>query len=300
MTLEIPKQERLADLVALLLHTRRPLSVDEIVRSVPGYAAEFESARVAFERDKAELRADGTFVEEAPDGGYRIDRSTFELPPLGLTDDEAVALNLAVSAVRLETGDMTGAVWKLGLDPDPGPPLVAMAAPTPLPALQAAAASRALVSFRYRDVDRVLEPYGLLTREGWWYAVGHDRARDGLRVFRVDRIDGEVRTGDAGAFDVPDGFDLEGAVADLAFELAPGEGIEARVLVDAVAAGRVSDEVGEARVVDRRDDGSVVVALRVTHRAGFLSWLFGLLDHARVLGPPELVDDVVARLREMS
>jgi hypothetical protein len=59
-------------------------------------------------------------------------------------------------------------------------------------------------------------------------------------------------------------------------------------------------EVGEARVADHGDDGSIVVVLRVTHPGGFLSWVFGLLEHAVVLEPPALVDEVVGRLRAMA
>jgi predicted DNA-binding transcriptional regulator YafY len=295
--------ERVTDLLAMLLHARRPLRLDEILGDIDGYPDDRDSARVQFERDKAMLRdlgADVIVSGSGDDTGYRVDPSTYELPDLGLTGDEALALNLAVTAVRVEGIDVTGAVWKLGLDPDTSPPLVAIPTLPALPVLQAAAAARALAAFRYNGVDRVVEPYGLLTREGWWYVVGHDRTRAALRVFRVDRLESDVSVGDARAFDVPDGFDIETAVAGLAFELAPGEGVEARVWVDAEAAERVVADVGEGRVAERRGDGSIVVALRVTHPGGFLSWVFGLLEHAVVLDPPALVDEVVGRLRAMA
>lgn len=295
--------ERVADLLALLLHARRPVRLDDIVNEIDGYPEERESARIAFERDKAVLRELGVDVVVSGSGddtGYRVDPSTYELPDLDLSDDEALALNLAMTAVRVEGIDVRGAVLKLGFDPDTSPPLVAIPALPELPVLQAAAAARALASFRYNGVDRVVEPYGLVTREGWWYVVGRDRTRDALRVFRVDRLESAVSVSDAGAFVVPDAFDLETAVADLAFELAPGEGVEARVWVDDDAVERVVADVGDARVVERRDDGSIVVALRVTHPGGFLSWVFGLVDHAVVLDPPELVDEVVRRLEAMA
>lgn len=291
------------DLLAFLLSAKRPWRLDEILGEIDGYPPDRASARVQFERDKAalrELHAEVLVSGAGEETGYRIDPATYELPDLDLTDEEAVALNLAVSAVRLEGADVTGAVRKLGLDDDVAPPLVALPALPALPVLQSAAARRATVAFRYRGVDRVVEPYGLLTREGWWYVVGHDRTRDGRRAFRVDRIEGDVGVGDADAFTVPAGFDLLASIADLAFELAPGEGVEARVAVDATAAPRVVAELGEERVVECRDDGSVVVRLRVTHRGGFLAWVLGLLEHARVLEPPELVDEVVGRLRSMA
>src|SRR6185436_10998211 len=102
--------ERLTNLVAVLLETRRPLTLEEIVERVPGYPGERESYRRQFERDKATLREIGVPIAlEAlyafdQETGYRIHREDYELPPLDLTDDERVALHLAVTAVRLEGG----------------------------------------------------------------------------------------------------------------------------------------------------------------------------------------------------
>src|SRR6266542_1049255 len=102
--------ERLTNLVAVLLETRRPLTLEEIVERVPGYPAERESYRRQFERDKSTLREIGVPIAlEAlyafdQETGYRIHREDYELPPLDLTDDERVALHLAVTAVRLEGG----------------------------------------------------------------------------------------------------------------------------------------------------------------------------------------------------
>lgn len=65
-------------------------------------------------------------------------------------------------------------------------------------------------------------------------------------------------------------------------------------------AARVVREVGEEAVRDRRSDGSVVVAIPVLNAEGLRSWLFGFLDHARLLEPPELVDVVTGWLRAMA
>ena len=62
----------------------------------------------------------------------------------------------------------------------------------------------------------------------------------------------------------------------------------ARVLVDGSQAAAVVDQVGAERVVERRDDGSVVLELPVTNTAAFRSFVLGLLDAAEVLAPPEL------------
>jgi predicted DNA-binding transcriptional regulator YafY len=44
----------------------------------------------------------------------------------------------------------------------------------------------------------------------------------------------------------------------------------------------------------------VVVALQVVNRDAFREWVLELLEHAEVLSPPELRDDLVARLRALA
>lgn len=104
--------------------------------------------------------------------------------------------------------------------------------------LHRACADRSLVRFRYHDIDREVEPYGLLTREGWWYVVGFDRTREGLRNFRVDRIDGDVETGEPGGFERPAGFDVRAALPDDPYELGGDEVLE-RLLLRVGADARV-------------------------------------------------------------
>ena len=53
-------------------------------------------------------------------------------------------------------------------------------------------------------------------------------------------------------------------------------------------------------MVERRDDGSVVVRMAVTNREAFRSFVLGLLDHAEVLAPPELRADMAAWLSALA
>jgi len=68
------------------------------------------------------------------------------------------------------------------------------------------------------------------------------------------------------------------------------------VLVDAPRAGWVVEQLGEESVLERRDDGAVVVALEVVNRAAFRTWVLELLDHAEVLGPADLRAEMIAWL----
>ena len=165
-----------------------------------------------------------------------------------------------------------------------------------LPVLFEAVRSAATVSFSYRDEPRSLDVAGIRFRGGHWYVVGRDRDRGEPRTFRVDRIDGLPSTGVAGSANLPDDFDTDGVFAREPWHFGSGDAMEVDVSVDAAEASRVVTALGPEVVVDRFDDGGVVVRLVVTEVDALVSWLFDLLDHAEVLRPPEVRDTVVARL----
>ena len=79
-----------------------------------------------------------------------------------------------------------------------------------------------------------------------------------------------------------------------------GEPVVARLLVDADQAGWAVGFVGADAVEERRADGSVVLAVSVTNRPAFRSFVLGFLDHAEVLGPPELRAEMVEWLEAQS
>jgi predicted DNA-binding transcriptional regulator YafY len=76
--------------------------------------------------------------------------------------------------------------------------------------------------------------------------------------------------------------------------------IVAELLVDAIQAEWAAAAVGEAAVVERRADGGVVLKVAVTNRDAFRSFVLGFLDHAEVLGPPELRRQLVEWLAALA
>jgi predicted DNA-binding transcriptional regulator YafY len=156
------------------------------------------------------------------------------------------------------------------------------------------------VEFDYRGDHRRLEPFGVVHRFGHWYVVGRDQDKDALRAFRIDRFDGSPVAGPDGAFDPPEGFDPAAGLRADPMTYGDDRPVEAHVLVDAARAAWVVDELGEDAVVERRDDGAVVVRLAVVNREAFRAFVVGLLEHAEVLAPPELRSDLVDWLRAVA
>lgn len=298
--------ERLTDLVLVLLDAARPLTLTEIAGAVVGYPEAREPRRQAFERDKRTLREEGIVltVEPLPDEptqvGYRIREQDYYLPQLDLTPDEQVALNLAVAGVHLDDPTGRDALLKLGMVERDGPAAVAALPPVPgLPALHEATRSRAPVRFGYRGRERTVDPYAIVFRRGWWYVVGRDH-ESGQRTFRVDRMESPPVAGPPGSFPAPEGLDPSSLVAEVPWELGEDEPEAAKVRVDSMMAGDVVSQLGEEAVAARGPDGSVVVNLAVVNSEAFCSWVLGLLDHAVVLAPPSLRDQLVSRLQAMA
>jgi predicted DNA-binding transcriptional regulator YafY len=296
----IDRLERLTNLVATLLDTRRPLTLDEIVELVPGYPDDKPSYRRQFERDKETLRGIGIPIRLdsidglGPEQGYSIPPDEYYLAPLDLTPDEQAALHVAVTAVRLEGSPAPAeALWKLGgREGEAANALAALPTVPALPSLFDAYRARATVTFRYRGEPRHVDPWGILFRRGHWYVVGHDHDRGDRRSFRVDRIEGDVEAGPAKAFEPPARLEPGAMLGDEPWRYGDEEVVIARLAVDAVHAATVVGQVGEDAVVARRDDGSVEIELPVTNMAAFRSFALGLLDGAEVVAPPELRDEV--------
>ena len=302
---KLDRLERVTDLVLVLLDTEQPLTLDAIAHQVPGYPSEHSARRQAFERDKRLLRDEGipVLTQRLPGHeqyGYLIDRESFYLPDLDLEPDEQVALHLAVAGVHL--GDPSGrdALLKLGAtglgDVRPIASLVPSAA---LVELFEAVRTHATSTFSYRGgPPRVVAPVGLWFRFGHWYLVAWDVERAGVRTFRVDRIEGAVTRGDTGSAHVPDDIDVDvkAAVPDEPWEAEGENAVDMRIRVDALEARRVVDEVGEDKVVQRADDGSVDLVLGVSGFPAIRSWVLGLLDHATIIEPTSFRDELVAWL----
>jgi predicted DNA-binding transcriptional regulator YafY len=304
----VSKLERLLNLTAALLETPRLLTAEEIRRRVPGYPEGTTAFRRAFERDKEDLREMGVplLVEERPGTdppieGYRIPKDEYYLRDPGLAPDELAALHLAASAVRLDGLEGIEALWKLGGvvgDDGPARPAVASLPTSPaLPALFAAVAERRPARFRYHGEEREVDPYRLDFARGRWYVSGYDHLREDERQFRLDRIDGPVELGEPGSYERPSTA-VPGARVQ-PWQLGEGEPVVARLLVDADQAPWATHHVGADAVVARHGDGSVELAVPVSNRPAFRSFVLTFLDHAEVLGPPELRDEVVAWLEAM-
>lgn len=250
-----PKSERLLNLLIMLLVQRRPIAKERI-RELLYPDSRPDAFEKMFERDKDELRSLGVPVDVASidplfedEVGYRIPPEAFALPDIELTPEEAAVVGLASrvwqhATMAQATSDAVRKLSAAGIDVD----LDALDIAQPLltaeePAFETcwlAVCERMEIRFDYQrpgaDSPRTrrVQPWGVVRYAGRWYVVGHDRDRDAERVFRLSRVQGEVRTvGAAGAYEVPPDTD----VRDIARRLAPPVATERAVLLVRAGAG---------------------------------------------------------------
>lgn len=304
--------ERLLNLTALLIETGRPLAAEEIQRRVAGYPRTEDAFKKAFERDKQDVRAMGiplameTIPHTSPAiEGYRIRRSDYYLDDPGLDAAELTALHLAASAVRTEgLGAQDGLIKLEGAtgatEPENtlalvnrgGEQLAALPGQDGLGDLFGAVTGSERVRFTYNDTVREVDPYRLDFQRGHWYLTGFDHVRGERRVFRVDRITGQVTVLPGVSFERP--ADVPPPAEP--WEFGGGDPVLAQVAIDADQAPWALGALGEDAVTERRDDGSVLMEVPVKSEENFRSFVLTFLEHAEVLGPPKLRAEIVAWL----
>ena len=310
------KTERLLNLVIALLYTRQPMSKSRIRTAVPQYAANSDEAfDRMFERDKDELRdlgiplrtevVDPLFDDET---GYRIDRREYALPEISFEPDELAVIGVASRAWSQASlaGPAAQALRKLeasGLTRDVGSvagvePLLHTAEPA-FDAARDAVLARREVAFRYRGgvpdgpAERHLQPWALTAWHGRWYLTGYDLDREAPRVFRLDRVEGEVRaTGKPGAYEIPDEHEPRAMIT----ATATGEGGE--------HVARVALRMGSGQQIRRRGDlqkergphGWDVIEVRVGSLWALAEEVASLGPDAVAMEPEDLVSAVVRAL----
>ena len=220
------KTERLINLTLALLATKRYLKKSEILTTVAGYEGTQEAKERMFERDKDDLRSLGIeievgdldiFFEDEP--GYRISQKSYELNVPNLSGRELALLSIASSfwndSVLAPTAQ--SGIRKLQ---SLGIPAVLefefrmkyrFDNPSHLlEQLAGAILQKSRIKFSYDSSSlklRHLEPYRIVFWNSYWYLIGLDIDRKGIRLFKLSRFLGGVETSkNKNEFEIPADF----------------------------------------------------------------------------------------------
>jgi proteasome accessory factor C len=160
---------------------------------------------------------------------------------------------------------------------------------------------------------RRVDPYQLLYQGGQFYVVGRSHERGAIRVFRLSRIRGKVgyATKAEHDFQRPADFDPRAYASRIQWQFGDPIGT-----AELWISGRIAWQIerhfgryGEMRDADQdgaagtdatgdEDDGGA--KLFVTSYANarqLIAWVLGLGENARLIGPRELEDELMARVK---
>ncbi|MFJ2770094.1 helix-turn-helix transcriptional regulator [Streptomyces sp. NPDC087300] len=299
--------------MVLLLQARPAMTAAEL-------AAELEVSERTITRDAQALSEAGVpvYADRGRTGGYRLvggyrtrltglGRSEAEalflsgvpgaLREMGL-DDAASAARLKVSAALMPSlrDASQNAAQRFHLDA-PGW-FKETPAPELLPAVADAVWDDRLITARYRrqdsEVERELEPYGLVLKAGVWYLCARVTDSGAHRVYRIDRFTAVAAGGERFARD--EEFDLPGFWDERAAQFARGI-LRAEVVLrlttagvralpyatDAAVAREAMETAGEPDAA-----GRVTVTLRVENEDVAYTQLMALGPEAEVVEPAAL------------
>ncbi|MEW1838838.1 YafY family protein [Nonomuraea angiospora] len=311
--------------ILLLLQTRGRMTAQDLAERLE------VSVRTIY-RDVESLHAAGIplYGDAGPKGGYQL-LDGYRTRLTGLTADEAESLFLAglpgpaaelglgavvtaaqlklMAALPVELRDRAGRIQeRFHLD---APTWYRDQEPvTYLPAVADAVWNERRIQVRYRrwkapqEVERRLDPYGLVVKAGRWYLVA--RAGEDVRTYRVSQIL-DLRPLPEG-FARPDGFDLaaywQGYLAEFEARLRRGEavlrlsprGVER--VPDLMTPGVVAAARESAQPPDEEGWTRVTVPIESIEHA--LAEFLRLGTDAEVLAPAELRDRMAATAAELA
>ncbi len=250
------------------------------------------------------------YSERGPYGGFSLVRG-YRMPPLVFTPEEAVAVYLGSSMVGEVWGNLykeaaQGALAKLdNVLPDEqreeitwarrslvttGMHRADLTELTPsLEKLRRAIRELRQVEIVYRSTShpeprsRLLDPFALVYRWGWWYVIGFCHLREAIRSFRVDRIV-ELKLSSQ-VFQAPTGFDIR---RYLETETQDQPQARARLYFAAQAAHIALSNRAIWETIQEQPDGSVIASMLAPDLPWLASTALSFGPLVTVLEPEEL------------
>jgi proteasome accessory factor C len=237
------------------------------------------------------------------------------LRPMRLTRSELLALELGLTMLRRERPPeehraIAGAIARLEqavarLPNEEIADDVRVAALSPsadlghLRRLREAFRDRRKVRLTYRKADapaalhRVICPYGIVFASGTWYAVAHCESSEGIRIFRLDRVE-EVESLEA-RFESPRGFSLDAVIGDgKAFQTSSAATLTVRY------SPRIARWIAEREGKPLAEDGSLTMEHPLADTDWAVRHVLQYGPDATVLAPAEVREAVVKRLTGMA
>jgi predicted DNA-binding transcriptional regulator YafY len=139
---------------------------------------------------------------------------------------------------------------------------------------------------------RLVDPYKLWFFDATFYILAHCHSRKGVRLFAVERIKTLSQT-DA-SFEPPSDFDIDSLLQD-SFGAFIGDTVEVIIQFSAQIAGYIQERTWhQSQVLEHQPDGSLLFKVKVAGLQAVKSWILGWGQHALVLKPAELRQEILS------
>jgi proteasome accessory factor C len=143
------------------------------------------------------------------------------------------------------------------------------------------------------STERVVHPYAILPVRGKWFLVAWCERSDGVRFFRVDRIQSVERLTER--FTRPKDVDLDALLAHDGALVSPAA---ERLVVE--YSPRIARWIAEREDGEQMPDGSFIVSHPLADDAWAVRHVLQYGPEARVLSPDRVRDEVIATLHSMA
>jgi predicted DNA-binding transcriptional regulator YafY len=290
--------ERLTQILTVLSAAPGNTRTADDILAVVRYGADTqEDRRDQLRRDVRHLESLGWLIENvAPLGAparYRLTAVDNRLR-LELTPEQRYELVRAAQSAGL-VDLVPGLGGARSDDEDAGFATQVTREPSTLARVQRAVAGRCLLRFTYRDRPRTVVPAALHVRRGGWYLTAHEVGTSEVKTFVVARMSDVVP--DAPGTAPPVAGVLRPALDPVTWQVDPA--VEVLVATTSEHRAHVEGMLGAARHT-QPDGDEVLLTIPVTHRAAFRRRLYELGTRVRLLGPPDVRDEVRADLQAVA
>ena len=146
--------------------------------------------------------------------------------------------------------------------------------------------------------ERLIDPYHILNYEGDWYLIARCHLRNALRDFAISRIRALEETDEF--FYIPRNFDLEAYLKSGFGIEKDAEKTDVAIWFDSYQARWIREKRwDQSEEREERDDGSLVLRMRVPVTGELKRWILSYGSHAVVLEPEGLRKEMGEEVQRM-
>lgn len=148
-----------------------------------------------------------------------------------------------------------------------------------------------------RPTKRLIDPYKIYYYQGTLYLIGYCHKNAEVRTFAVERIQSATKTGHC--FKLPASFSIQEYFKD-SFGVFRQELQKVVIQFDKKVAPYIRSRLWhESQEIEEGTRGSVILTCYVSGTREIKSWIMGFADHAKVIEPDYLAQEIVSDIQNM-